>query len=373
MKHVKPTFDDAMLEGVVPIDFVGGFNQLPINRVDGSPGVVYHRADNDNVVGSGTNQFNADGTLGTSTGNPTNFDPMGSIVAELQADSVQLTLANISLARQTAAWARMRTEFQGLDEDWMMDQLLSGIRISYEGLKHPILLDHKDTVFGMSQRYATDSANLDKSATNGQTSVTFEINVLQLTTGGTIVVCAQCLPEQIFERQRDYYFQADSVVDLPSRTSDELDPQPVALVKNDEVDCLHTLSNDLFGYAPLNHEWQRNAPRLGGRYYRSDPLAPWTEERNRIWDTSVVDPQLGTDFYVASTIDQNVFIDIVSDTFEYWIGGRVNISGLIYFGPMLREATDDYDKVLAQVDTSRVSGDGTDVPAAAAADAGTKS
>jgi hypothetical protein len=375
MKHVKASFDDAMIEGEVPLTVTdaqistvpGQELLLPLEyqgsanvtataasmRADGQEFVIHDSGDANRMrfyreqAGSGNTRLTAS---------------LDGVMSELSENGVVVSLANINLARETAAWARLRTQFQGLDEDWMMDQLLAGIRMPYEALKHPILLDHQDTIFGMQQRYATDSANLDKSATEGQTSVTLNLNVPQLSTGGVIVICAQSLPEQIFERQRDYYATASKVDDLPNRTADELDPQPVSLVSNVEVDEKHSLGGDLFGYAPLNHQWQRNSPRLGGRYWRENPDDAWTEDRNRIWDTSVVDPQLGTDFYTATQINQDVFADTQAENFEYWVGGRVNISGLTYFGPALRESQGDYDKVLSQVDQDRVKGDGTDVP-----------
>lgn len=354
MKHVVPTFDDAMIEGVVPINFVGDSNQIPVVKRAISNSITFQRNDNDNPVGAGGAQFNSGGKLVTDGGQTTNFDPGNSLYAELQENQIQLTLANIDLARETAAWARLRTQYQGKSEDWMMDQLLSGVRLNDEGMKQPILLDTQEVNVGMAQRYATDSGNLTKSVTDGRTSLQLRIRTPKVDCGGVVMVVAQALPEQIYERQRDYYFAASSPADMPNRTRDELDPQPVSLLTNAEVDESHTLPSDLFGYAPLNHQWTGGPPNVGGRYYRQDPNEVWTEDRNRIWDTGVVDPQLGPDFYVSTSLQHEVFEDSQQDNFEWWLGGNVTVRGNTYFGPQLREATDDYQKVLDQVDTTRI-------------------
>lgn len=339
MKHVKATFDDAMMEGTVPLEFIGGSDRLTVySTASGNP-----PNGNRSVAQSGTPQDMPDGSK-----------MWEDVWAELQADSVQVSLANIDLARETAAWARLRTEYQGLDEDWMMDQLLSGVALPEEGMKHPILIDHAETIFGMQERYATDGANLETSVADGRASLTLNIRTPQVNTGGVIVIAAQCLPEQTYERRRDHYAVAATVDDLPNRTADELDPQPVDIVTNAEVDERHSLPSDVFGYEPLNAKWIRTHVNMGGKYYRPNPGAPYDEDRNRIWDTDVTDPQLGPDFYLSTTLNHDVFKSKNSDPFEFWCGGRVNIEGLTYFGPALRESSGDYEKVLGQVDRSRI-------------------
>lgn len=340
LKYVKATFDDVMMEGQVPITITQGEQMKVFAQPDftNKPG-MYSADDPDS-----NNKL-----LVHDSGNAASF-----FWTELQAEGVQLTLANIDLARETAAWARLRSEYQHLDEDWMMDQLLSGIAMPEEAMKQPILLDRQTVPFGMIQRYATDGASLEQSATNGQTGATLRIRTPQINTGGVIMICAQCLPEMVYERQRDYYLMAKAVSELPQRTQDELDPQPVVEIFNQEVDELHTMPNEVFGYAPLNHQWMRAKPKIGGKYYRDDPTGPWSENRTRIWDTSTVDPKLGEDFYLATNIRHDVFKSQNSDPFEVWASGRVAIEGLTYFGPALRESTNDYEKVLEQVDTTRI-------------------
>jgi len=348
MRHVVPTFDAAMVEGEIPISFTSG-GSLPVHSTGyGTPEAG--RAYPTKIPGDTTPPAGAEG----------DYDWTGDIWAELQEGSVQISLANIQQARETQAWAKLRNQYQGISEDWMIDQLMSGVRLNDETLKAPILLDHSDTIVGMSERYATDGANLAKSVADGRTALTLNMAAPALQTGGTVVICGQVLPEMIYERQRDYYLSAQTVADLPFRTSDELDQQPVEMVKNGEVDESHSLPDDLFGYAPLNHRWMRRAPNVGGKYYRPDPAAAWDENRNRIWSTEVVDPSLGPDFYISSTISHEVFADQNSDPFEWWCQGDVRIEGLTYFGEALREAQGDYDAIEAQVPTDRLKGDGTD-------------
>lgn len=346
MKHVKPTFDDAMMAGQVPLTFVGGSLDLPvISTNEGNP-------PNGNRSAAGANS-----PISRPDGNK---DWTGQIWAELTDLQSTISVANIDLARETATWARLRNQFQGVSEEWMIDQLLQGMRVNDSALQHPIMLDHGEAIIGMNERYATDAANLSESVTDGNTTVSLDLRFPPLQCGGTLMICAQVLPEQIYERVRDHYLVAQTVDELPQRTRDELDPQPVDLVRNSWVDEKHTLPDDLFGYEPLNARWQRRTPRLGGKYYKTDPSAPWTEDRNRIWSTDVVDPELGTDFYLSTTLTHEVFADSQSDPFEFWVGGTVNIEGLTFFGPALLEGQDDYDKTLEQVDTTRLIGDGTD-------------
>ncbi|AXL15631.1 major capsid protein [Microviridae sp.] len=356
MKHVKPTFDDALLEGTIPLTVVN--SEIEINNLWRSN------------VGSSGAAGNATGSSPNNAGETKSMSEMAALLrtgvdnisAELQADSVVVSLANIDLARETAAWSRMRTQYQGISEDWMIDQLMAGIRLRDETLRHPILIDHANTSIGMSQRYATDGANLQTSVVDGRTTLDLRLRVPQTTCGGVVMICAQALPEQLYERQKDYYMAAMDVDDLPDRTADELDPQPVVMVRNEEVDESHSAPGDLFGYAPLNHQWNMQAPNLGGRYYRPDPSAPWTEDRNRVWTPEITDPALGPDFYLSTSLPHDVFATSSVEPFEFWTNGVVGVEGLTYFGPALRESQDDYDKVLSQVDASRLTGDGTDVP-----------
>ncbi|AXL15500.1 major capsid protein [Microviridae sp.] len=348
MKHVVPTFDDAMMDGVIPLTFVE--NQIPIGAA-----TWLATADSAGHASPASTTKDADRTPGLA--------PVDEIWAELQAGKVLTSLADIDQARETTAWARMRQQFQGLSEEYLMDQLLAGIRIADAGLQDPILLSHASTSFGMNERYATNGDDLTQSVVDGQTGVNLSLLLPEVSCGGTIVIVSQILPEQIYERQRDEFLRTTTVEALPLRTRDELDPQPVDMCPNGRIDETHSDPDGLFGYEPLNTKWIRNTPNVGGIYYEADPSAPWSEVRNRIWDTNVEDPALGPDFYLASTINHDVFADTDTDPFEIWAMGETPINGLTYFGPKLEESLGQYAAVEAQVPTGRLAGDGTDDPA----------
>lgn len=356
MKHVVPTFDDALIDGEVPVTIVNNaVDILNLWRSNvGSSGIAGN--------GTGSSPNNSGQTKPASELAALLRDGNDNVTAQLSADALSFSLADIAMARQTAAWARLRTQFDGVSEEWMIDQLLAGVRVRDENLNHPIELDMSEGVVGMTQRFATEAANLDQSMTDGSTVVSLTAGLPAITCGGVFMIVGQVLPEMQYERQRDYYLTAATVDDLPNRTSDELDPQPVEMVKNSDVDSSHTDPDGLFGYRPLNAKWLKRHVNLGGKYYRDDPAAAWDENRNRIWTPEVVDPALGPDFYLSTTLSHDVFVDTQSDQFEWWVTGVAQVEGLTYFGPALREAVDDYDKVLAQVPKERLKGDGTDDP-----------
>lgn len=363
MRHVKPTFDQALIHGEVPLNVTESMMQVQ--------GLVVEQ----NAAHSAATYYNPDGTTVTSPngGWPSSVLSLGgsnkgsgfiSPWVEMEENGITVSLANIDLARKTAAFARIRQQYQGLNDDQIIDLLMQGVRIPDEGLNYPLLLDRKETIFGMSQRYATDSGNLEKSVTRGQTLLDMRAAVPQTNTGGIVMCCVEILPEQLYERQFDPYMMSESVADLPDRMRDELDLEPVDIVYNAFVDVDHSDPLGVFGYAPLNHAWQREAPMLGGLYHRPRADAAWNENRNRIWAVETQDPALGDDFYLASNIHHEVFADSQTDPFEISASGVAMIEGLTFFGPALRESVNDYDKVMEKADLSRI-----DLPAPVAADA----
>jgi len=362
MRHVVPNFDDALMAGDVNVEITSG-GKMPVKGIGTTLGTTPSGITGVRESDGTTTDYEFGYTVSsfpmkTQDGSSSAFPD---IYTELAADGIQFSIADIDRARETAAWARLRQQYQGMSDDWMIDQMLQGIRLRDELLTQPILVGKSEASIGMSQRYATDSGNLEKSLTDGRTSLSVPVRSPALQCGGVAVICVQILPEQIYERRRDYYATAVNVSELPQRTRDELDPQPVELISMGEVDSSHSTPSDLFGYAPLNHKWIRNNPVIGGRYFREDPTDPWTEDRNRIWTADVPSPTLGPDFYTSETLSHDVFADSTVDPFEIWVAGSVPITGLTYFGPMLRESDGDYDAVAAQVDNTRLKGDGTDI------------
>lgn len=356
MRHVKPTFDQALLHGEVPLNVVAA--EMPVHGLYVNASAASSIGDNpyrdqegDVASGLPTGTYWAPVVNARGSSKSEGFGP---IYAELQENGITVSLANLELAKRTAAFARARQAYQGLDDDQVIDILMSGVRMPEEGMKHPILLGTQETVFGMSQRYATDAGNLEKSVTRGQTMVDLTVGTPQINTGGVVMFVAEILPEQLFERQEDPALMLSDQALLPDRLRDELDLEPVEVVKNGEVDVDHTDPTGVFGYAPLNHRWQRDIPNIGGRYHRPDADAPWSEDRNRIWAVETVDPVLGDDFYLASNIHHEVFADTLTDPFELTANGVARIEGLTFFGPALRESDGDYEAVAGKADFSRI-------------------
>jgi len=347
MAIVKPSFDQDMLDGQVPLEVVSG--NLPVQGIRRS--------------GAGTINAEFQSTfdsvkLGYDT-NHVEFDldenGLSQIFAELEDEGITVSTANIDLARETAAWARVRNQYSGITDDDLIDLLMSGVRVPTQHMVKPMLLDRQKVPFGMTQRFASDAENLDVSATRGVAGASLTLRLPPMNTGGTIVVIAEVVPEQFWERSADYHLVSGNGTRRPDRLLDQLDPQAVEVVENWYSDLKHTDPNGVFGYAPLNHAYVRRRFNLGGKFYKDDPLAPWSENRNRIWASEPVDPTLSKEFYLATDLPREIFMaGSTEDNFEFSAAGDLRISGLTYIGPMLREATDDYSAIMDRVDMTRV-------------------
>ena len=336
MKHIVPDFDQALIDGEVALNVVSA--NLPV-KVPDPTGLD---AANQSL------KVKANGKVAIWA------DQAEELFAEMAASGITVSLSNIDLAKKTAAFARLRQQYQGHDDDWIIDTLMSGIRLPEQALKEPLLLQQVNTLFGYSTRFASDAANLDESVTVGQTYVDLNLRLPRVNTGGIIMVTAEIVPEQLFERQKDYFLHAQTVSELPEYVRDYLDPEKVSLVQNQHVDMDHTDPTGTFGYAPLNHQWMRTGPNIGGKYYRPSVNTTFDEDRQKIWAVETVDPELTADFYMCTQMHQKVFADTVSDAFEIMARGRFVIEGNTVFGPALSEATDDYDAVMAKVDQTRL-------------------
>lgn len=357
MKHIVPSFDEAMIDGEVPIGNLALGGHAPLRSLTkGQP--------NNGLSNSATggNTYNPDAPTGLQTVVSGEYH-WSDIYADLDAitnevessgGGLRLTLSNIEMAKKTAAFARMRSAYQGLDDDYIIDLLMSGINIPEQMLQNPILIGEQSTVFGYQKRFATDSANLDESVTTGATQVNMNIRVPRMNTGGVLMITAEITPEQLYERTKDCFFHNSTVDYLPEFTRDYLDPEKVSVVTNEYVDISHSDPGSTFGYAPLNHEWMRSTPNIGGKFLRPEVNTAFDEDRQRIWAVETVDPTLTEDFYLCSNMHQKVFSDTASDGFEILGLGQFQIEGNTVFGAAINEATDDYDQVLADVDQTRI-------------------
>jgi len=350
MQNIVPDFDQSLIDGQVSLS--GLTFKAPI-RAD--------KASGDHVYNSQTHPANFSTYTHPSApvGNATVGEEeyiWNDIWAELTAGgNATMSLADIEQARKTAAFAKMRSMYDGVDDEHIIDLLMSGIRVPDEALKQPILLGRQRAMMGFNQRYATDGGNLDDSATNGYASIDMNIRTPAMNTGGVIMITAEIVPEQLWERKKDYFLYTTDPDTLPNYLRDVLDPEKVAVVKNDHADVNHATPDGTFGYAPLNHQWQKDMVNVGGKYYRPANDA-FDEDRAKIWTAEATDPSLNEDFYLVSELHKKVFSDQVSDSFEITALTDFNIVGNTVFGAGLHEsdATSDYDAITEQVDETRI-------------------
>lgn len=355
MSYIVPDFDQAAMDGEIELNVVAA--ELPVKGIGHRTGQLPPSTNQSAVeTGGETVTYAHTRDFGNNGGHVMlEMDASGvpKIVAELQSQGITLSLANIHLAEKTKAFALERKKFQGLDDDFIIDLLMEGIRVPDAQLAQPILLDRKTTVFGYNKRFATDSANLDKHVTNGETVVDLRFRTPPMNTGGVIIVTAEIVPEQLFERTEDLGLILSDPSQYPNAMRDYLDPEKVDVVPNSFVDVLHSNPTATFGYAPLNHRWRINQARAGGKFQRQIG-DPFNEDRQRIWAVEKVDPALTSDFYVVGDLPNTIFADTVSDPFEIVTIAGCQIVGLTQFGKGLVENTADYAEILQDVDTGRI-------------------
>lgn len=359
-KHIVPDFDDEIIDGAVPLNVTNArmpVKGLGISSTFGTSGTNSPVRETD---GDGTVNYAAYKSLS----NTSNGQWLGKMVdgypdiwAELADNGITVSLANIELAKKTAAFARLRGQYTGHDDDYIIDLLMDGISVPDQHLKQPMLIGQSSTVFGMSKRYASDSGNLTESVVSGATWIDLRLRVPKLGTGGVVMIVAEITPEQLFERQADPFLDLQSVDELPQYLRDYLDPQKVEIVPNRYVDVSHGTPNGTFGYAPLNHKWNIFGPRVGGRFYRPEVDETFDEDRQRIWAVETEDPVLSEDFYLCTTMHTKPFVVTNQDPFECVTRGACVITGNTVFGPALIEASDDYQQVLAEAPMDNIDPD----------------
>ena len=334
--HIVPDFDQKLIDGEVALNALTF--EAPV-RVENS------RSGQTSIA------FGADGTTLQAL-----LNGAQDIYAELTSGgNATMSLADIEQAKKTAAFAKLRSMYDGIEDEFIIDTLMSGIRVPEEAMKQPILLSKQSTMIGYNQRYATDAANLDTSVTNGFATVDMSIRTPQMNTGGVIMITAEIVPEQMWERKKDYFLYETDPDNLPNYLRDVLDPEQVSVVKNDHLDVNHSTPNGTFGYAPLNHEWMRDMVNVGGKYFRPANDA-FDEDRAKIWTVEQTDPTLSEDFYLVSGLHKKVFSDQVADAFEITCISDVEITGNTVFGERLLEAdaTSDYQAITDLVDSARI-------------------
>jgi hypothetical protein len=353
--HIVPDFDQKLIDGEVSLNGLTFTAPIKAPALQGHGTNTYKEAPNTDYLASVYR--NSPASLGTDIDvDGTNY-VFNEIFAELtQGGNATMSLADIEQAKKTAAFAKLRSMFDGIEDEFIIDLLMSGIRVPEEAMKQPILLSKATTMIGYNQRYATDAANLDTSVTNGFATVDMTIRTPgAMNTGGVILITAEIVPEQMWERKKDYFLYETNPDNLPNYLRDVLDPEQVSVVKNDHLDVNHSTPNGTFGYAPLNHEWMRDMVNVGGKYYRPANDA-FDEDRAKIWTVEQTDPTLSEDFYLVSGLHKKVFSDQVADSFEITCISDVEITGNTVFGERLLEAdaTSDYEQITNLVDSARI-------------------
>jgi len=348
MQNIVPDFDQALIDGEVSLQ--GLTFKAPVRSSGYHEYYAVRGASNGSSVTDIGTQTAPDGT------SISNTLAWNDVWAELTSGgNATMSLADIDQARKTASFAKLRQMYDGIDDQYLIDLLMSGIRVPEEAMKQPILLGKSQQMIGFNQRYATDAANLDESATNGYATLDMSIRTPAMNTGGVIMITAEIVPEQLWERKKDYFLYTTDSDTLPSYLRDFLDPEKVAVVKNDHADVNHATPDGTFGYAPLNHEWQRDLVNVGGKYYRPSNDA-FDEDRAKIWSAEATNPTLNEDFYLCTGLHKKVFADQTADSFEITAMTDMNIVGNTVFGAGLQEAdaTSDYDAITADVDSTRI-------------------
>jgi hypothetical protein len=355
-KHMVPDFDQAVIDGEVPLNITNA--RMPVSGIGVHPSattantVTVEQTDGSSVYtesyGLGTypeTYIRADGV-----------DGLPDIFAELQDNGITVSLSNIELARKTQAFARLRQQYNQHDE-WIINLLMDGISIPSQAFKQPMLLADRRTNFGMSKRYASDSGNLTESVVNGMTQIDMALQLPRIGVGGVVMVVAEITPDQLFERQEDPFLHTLDVQGLPQYLRDTLDPEKVDVVKNSRIDTFHDTPNATFAYEPMNAKWNIDAPRVGGRFYRPEVNTGFDEDRQRIWSVETLNPTLSTDFYLCTNMHTKPFVVTNQDPFEVVTVGDIYVEGNTVFGGHLIEATDDYEKIMAVADQTRVEKD----------------
>ena len=363
MQNIVPDFDQALIDGEVSLQgltFKAPVYSEMINRGQASYAAGGSENSDDGFGPAGNNSSSNNPAYSSTVVHPdgttTGAYLWDNIWAELTAGgNATMSLADIDQARKTASFAKLRQMYDGIDDEYLIDLLMSGIRVPEEAMKQPILLGKSQQMIGFNQRYATDAANLDESATNGYATLDMSIRTPAMNTGGVIMITAEIVPEQLWERKKDYFLYTTDPDTLPSYLRDFLDPEKVAVVKNDHADVNHATPDATFGYAPLNHEWQRDLVNVGGKYYRPANDA-FDEDRAKIWSAEATNPTLNEDFYLCTGLHKKVFADQTADSFEITAMTDMNIVGNTVFGAGLQEtdATSDYDAITADVDSTRI-------------------
>lgn len=354
MSEIVPDFDDALIAGEVPLTVIA--QHMPISGI-GVTGTGSTTTPSSNVRDASgdlqTYHRNRYTSAATATQplirmKETSADEYWpDIYAEFGENDITVSLANLAQAKNLVSWAKLRERYEGHSDEWIIDTLMSGFHIEDQRFMQPILLSQKTVKFKQGIRFASNAPDLAEKATNGVASGSLSLMLPQNIYGGVVMIFAEIFPEQLYERQPDPWFTAQSVDDLPNYYHDVNNPMPVEEVLNKHVDSSHTQPTGLFGWARRNWRWLKWPTRLGGDLFVHTASTATTEARRVLWPTDVADPALSEEFYLTTTLGTTPFMDQTRDQFVVSFNGSVTITGLTLIGSV-HESEANYDIVRAQ-------------------------
>lgn len=330
-----PDYEQALTDGQVDLTLQSG--TLPIS----SASSYFATA----------NYMPSSNSAGTVDGSRINWGD--EIRAEMAGQGLDFTLATLDKARETASFARMRQAMSGagsselIDPQALIDDMMRGFAVPEDALKQPIMLGQQSVPIGMTERHATDAANLDQSVTTGQVSINMSFNTPTIPTGGLILFFAEVVPERMDERATDPWLQMTEVSQLPDALRDTLDENPVDTVPNRLIDQYHTAPDGLFGFVPRNALWNRKMTALGGKYFAPTPGTQPTENRFGVWAADTIDPTFSEDWYlVPSDLSHYPFADTAGDAIDVVFQAAAEIEGITQFGVPLMEDQSEYASII---------------------------
>lgn len=357
-KYVVPDWDDIAMEGSVDLTFTNSSALVKGIGIQGGPasGAVNNFRETGASAEKTVQGWHVRDNLASATFvmQAKAGEAFPNVYADLATAGVKISLANIELAKRTQWYANLKAQFEGLPDNWIIDLLMQGVSVPEQMWKQPILIADKTEIFGIEKRWATDGANLTDAVVNGAAVCDLDMVLPRTPTGGIVMVVAEILPEQIFERGRDPLLFMTDPAKLPNAMRDDLDPQKVERMAMGEVDTSHSSPNGLFGYRPLNWDWQKSNTRIGGKWFKAAPDNTFNEERQHFWTVEVANPAYNSDFMISETFNTLPFVVTNQDVGEVQIHGTAIIEGNTQFGTRLLENDNAYAEVLAQVDQSRI-------------------
>lgn len=361
MHAMVPDYESALVTGSLDLDFSAG--SIPISglgiNAPGTTGLTSGRETGgvDNAAAgwlSGDSGGTANRTQVTVKEDPDNTG-YPAIYAEMAGQTVATTLAEIDRARDTNAFAKALaayagTNFSGFNnDDVIISELMQGYMVDESLFNRPWLIDSKTVVFGMTERHATDAANLDDSVSVGNAQGSLSLNIPKQNYGSVVMATVEVMPERLFERQRDEYLYCTDVDDLPNPLRDVQRTEPVDIVDNGRIDVLHSTPSGTFGYEPMNAKWRREFTRLGGEFRQLTPGTPVTTARTAIWQADYVDPVFTSDHWLCPhPFPQTVFSVPANDICNVGVTMQCTITGQTQFGDELVEDNGEFVDITAE-------------------------